>query len=191
MQTSFILVLLASLCLTGCSETEEKEDAPQGFVPPATPQEAYSALVGAAERGDFGAMYDMMDSSAKSNWQVFVEVSRAQMDRLDPAEQKKWRSIEGVQDMREIFYRYASMTPQMWDHYTGDHRLLKVDTVAVVVVLQKDGQPSVEYFKWEDGGYRKTRSPEGYTAPTVERVAPATPPGSVPPPAGVPDANKR
>ena len=161
-------VLSISGGITGCAD-----QAGEGVstIPSSTPQEAYATLVAAAEKGDFGLMYDLMDSSAKSNWQIFVEVSRAQLDRLDSAEQAKWRSLEGVTDMRDVFYRYAAMTPQMWDHYRGGYQLLKIDTIAVVVARQRDGQPSVEYFRWENGGYRKTRSPEGYAVPTVERVA--------------------
>ncbi|MGE3803010.1 MAG: hypothetical protein AB7H80_18480 [Candidatus Kapaibacterium sp.] len=174
----------------GCSEGDSANG--NGLsVPASTPLEAYNSLISAASSGDFGVMYDLMDSGAKANWQIFVEVSRAQVDRLDSAEQAKWRSLEGVKDMRDIFYRYASMTPAMWDHYVGGFQLLRVDTVVSIVVMERDGQASVEYFRWENGAYRKTRSPEAYARPSVERVAPQAPPTAPPNSSTVPDANKR
>ena len=180
----YLSLLLITMVVGGCSDEKAGNDS---ALPSSSAEEAYATQIAAAEAGDFGRMYDLMDSGAKANWALFVEVNRAQIDRLDSLERLKWLSLSGVKDMRDIFYQYASMTPAMWDHYLGGHKVLKVDTVVAVVVMERDGQVGVEYFREENGAYRKTRSPEAYTRPTVERIAPQGPPG-VPPLA---DTNKR
>ena len=165
--------MLLISCSNDSEETDVKEESALN-----TPIGAYSSLISAVGAQNFGKMYDIMDSSAKSNWQVFVEVSRAQIDRLDPAEQAKWKSLESHSNMRDIFTGYAAMTPAMWNHYRGKSRIIKVDTVVVVVAQHDDKEVNVEYFRWENGEYHMTRSPEAYGAPTVERIAPQEPPSA-------------
>ncbi|MCE2503122.1 MAG: hypothetical protein J4G05_03550 [Chlorobi bacterium] len=172
------LVLFVSLIVISCSDNSDGESGEGASTTLSTPIDAYNSLVSAVEAQEFGKMYDLMDSSAKSNWQVFVEVNRAQIDRLDSTEQWKWRNLEGRNDMRGIFAGYVAMTPLMWNHYRGKHQVIKVDTVVVVVARHNDQDVNVEYFRWENGAYHMTRSPEAYAAPTVERIALQQPPAS-------------
>jgi len=175
-----IVAVLTGACSKEEPSTETKATA--SATSPTSPDAAYKTIVAAAERQDFGTMYDMLDSAYKQYWRMMVNANVSQIDRLDSVEALRWTQIKGMTDMRKAFIAYMTMTPAMWAHYRGSFQINHVDTIVRVVASHSGGQPQATYYRWENGSYRMTAPPEAIVAPAIERV----PTGESAPPTGAP-----
>lgn len=190
--------LLLGLSLVSCGEKEgdaaaETTEAGKPATPAAkTPQDAYAQLVAAAKGGNYGAMYDLMDSANKHYTGMWFDLNLQQLDRMDSAERAGWMQFRNIQDPRDRFIRLVEVTPPMRDRFVNGYKVLSVDTVVAVVTQNVGSNPQITYFRWEDGGYKYTAPPESKIAPAAVQIPSQRPPqGRGAGPAGDSGANKR
>lgn len=179
-----LLGFLLSCSLISCGEggdpapaEEGAKESVQSTLPKAqTPQDAYAQLVGAVKSGNYGAMYDLMDSANRHYTDMWFELNLRQLDRMDSAERAGWEQFKTIADSRDRFVRLVQVTPPMRDRFVNGYKVLSVDTVVAVVTQNVNSSPQITYFRWEDGGYKYTAPPESKIAPAAVQVPTQRPP---------------
>jgi hypothetical protein len=145
------MLLLATMALASCGG--EKFADPEKF---------YGDLVGAVKRSDGGYMYDMLDSSRRSEIDTLIGLHMANLDKLPPEERPRWDSLRG-KPKREIYAQMIASDQGVAEMFGGSYKVLKVDTLVVLTVQHDGQQPNLMYLRPRDGGYNITfppRTPE-------------------------------
>lgn len=180
-----VVAALFCLLLLSCGENKEKaQKEPAGageesaLPKAATPQDAYAQLVHAVKSGNYGAMYDLMDSANRHYTQMWFDLNLRQLDLMDSSERAGWEQFKNITDPRDRFIRLVEVTPPMRERFVNGYKVLSVDTVVAVVTQNPGLPPQLTYFRWEDGGYRYTSPPESRIAPAAVRVPSSDPPTS-------------
>ena len=171
-----ILAVLLCLMLFSCGQQEpsgqatasSEETGGKGLAQ--TPQEAYARLVNSVKSGDYGAMYDLMDSANKHYTDMWFDLNLRQVNLMDSAQKAGWEQFRSITDPRKRFQRLVEVTPMMRERFTGGYKLVEADTIVAVVTQHSGQQPQITYFRWEDGGYKYTAPPESKTAPAAVKT---------------------
>ncbi len=179
--------LLSLLPLAGCGQEQQQD--PQAF---------YRSLVEAARKQDGAFMYDVLDSSRRSEVDTLIGMQMANLSQIPPEERGRWEALKG-KPKREVYAKILAADQGIAALFKGEYKVLRADTL-VALTVQHEGQPAnVIYLRPRNGSYVVAKPPRPPGAP-MNAPAPSAPahgsqgqgmpPGSVPPSRRAPSGAK-
>lgn len=148
-----LFVLLPLLPLAGCGQEQQQD--PQAF---------YRSLVEAARKQDGAFMYDVLDSSRRSEVDTLIGMQMANLSQIPPEERGRWEALKG-KPKREVYSKILAADQGIAALFTGEYNVLRADTL-VALTVQHEGQPAnVIYLRPRNGSYVVAKPPRPPGAP--------------------------